>query len=99
MFRPRLRTPAALGGNSIISISSSGASSLLARQSAQSALAPLSQARRSIHLLPVSRHDPYVGVPSLLSAEGYDLAWTQQMTLMLNRLNQLTAGESLPSSL
>ncbi|KAL1896611.1 hypothetical protein Sste5346_004646 [Sporothrix stenoceras] len=89
MFRPRLRTPAAFGG-----IISSGASSLLARQSAQTALAPLSQAlrSRSIHNLPVSRHDAYAGVPNLLSAEGYDLAWTQHMSLMLNRLNQLTAG-------
>lgn len=86
MFRPRLRAPAALGGNS------SGAS-LLARQSAQSALAPLSQARRSIHHLPISRHDVRVGVPNLLSAEGFDLAWSQHMTLMLNRLNELVAGK------
>ncbi|CAK7235245.1 hypothetical protein SBRCBS47491_009228 [Sporothrix bragantina] len=91
MFRPRLRAPAALGG----SIGSNGG-----RQSAQSALAPLSQSvlfsasssRRSIHHLPISRHDARVGVPNLLSAEGFDLAWTQHMTLMLNRLNQLVTG-------
>ncbi|ERS95576.1 superoxide dismutase, Fe-Mn family [Sporothrix schenckii 1099-18] len=90
MFRPRLRAPAALGGN--ITISSSSGASMLARRPAQSALAPIAQARRSIHHLPVSRHDARVGVPNLLSAEGFDLAWTQHMTLMLNRLNQLAAG-------
>ncbi|CAK7215859.1 hypothetical protein SCUCBS95973_002625 [Sporothrix curviconia] len=89
MFRPRLR---ALGG-SIGGIGSHGG-----RQSAQSALAPLSQSaqavprRRLIHHMPISRHDPRVGVPNLLSAEGYDLAWTQHMALMLNRLNQLVTG-------
>jgi superoxide dismutase, Fe-Mn family len=44
--------------------------------------------------MPISRHDARVGVPNLLSAEGFDLAWTQHMTLTLNRLNQLVAGES-----
>ena len=93
MFRPRLRAPAALGG------------SIGSRPAAQSALAPLSQSampasarrngRRSIHHMPISRHDPRVGVPNLLSAEGYDLAWTQHMMLMLNRLNQLVTGESV----
>lgn len=46
--------------------------------------------------MPVSRHDERVGVPNLLSPEGYDLAWTQHMALMLNRLNQLVAGKHLP---
>ncbi|CAK7197490.1 hypothetical protein SEUCBS139899_000137 [Sporothrix eucalyptigena] len=86
MFRPRIRAPAALG----TSISNGS------RQTAQSALAPLSQtrlpSRRSLHHMPISRHDVRVGVPNLLSAEGYDLAWTQHMTLMLNRLNQLVTG-------
>ncbi|EFX03553.1 superoxide dismutase [Grosmannia clavigera kw1407] len=42
--------------------------------------------------MPKSRHDVRVGVPHLLSAEGFDLAWSQHMTLMLARLNQLVAG-------
>ncbi|CAK7264507.1 hypothetical protein SEPCBS119000_001023 [Sporothrix epigloea] len=92
MFRPRLRAPAALGG-------STSGSSIISRQSAQSVFAPLSQSVlasppscRSLHSMPISRHDPLVGVPNLLSAEGYDLAWTQHMTLMLNRLNQMVTG-------
>lgn len=104
MFRPRLRAPAALG-NSCSSSLGGGASSLLARRTAQSAVASLSQqqhprpssapsVRRSIHHLPISRHDVRVGVPNLLSAEGFDLAWTQHMTLVLGRLNQLVTGAS-----
>ncbi|CAK7564733.1 MAG: hypothetical protein SEPTF4163_002632 [Sporothrix epigloea] len=90
MFCPRLRTPAALGGH---------ASKISSRQSAQSALTPLSQSvlafqcrNRSLHSMPISRHDALVGVPNLLSAEGYDLAWTQHMALMLKRLNQMVTG-------
>jgi superoxide dismutase, Fe-Mn family len=49
--------------------------------------------RRSIHHLPPLPNDFREGVPGLLSAEGFDMAWTQYMTLMLDKLNALTAGE------
>ncbi|KAJ9133986.1 hypothetical protein NKR23_g10403 [Pleurostoma richardsiae] len=48
--------------------------------------------RRSMHHLPPLPHDFREGVPGLLSAEGFDMAWTQHMTLMLEKLNALIAG-------
>ncbi|TPX11249.1 uncharacterized protein E0L32_001067 [Thyridium curvatum] len=48
-------------------------------------------ARRSMHHMPPLPHDFREGVPGLLSAEGFDMAWTQHMTLMLDKLNAMTA--------
>lgn len=53
--------------------------------------------QRSVHYVPQLRHDFNEGVPGLLSADGYDMAWTQYMTLMIDKLNALTAGSSRPS--
>lgn len=54
--------------------------------------------QRSVHYVPQLRHDFNEGVPGLLSADGYDMAWTQYMTLMIDKLNALTAGSSRSSS-
>ncbi|KAI8310323.1 37S ribosomal protein S26 [Colletotrichum sp. SAR11_59] len=51
--------------------------------------------QRSVHYVPQLRHDFNEGVPGLLSADGYDMAWTQYMTLMIDKLNALTAGTDL----
>jgi hypothetical protein len=48
--------------------------------------------QRSMHHVPPLAHDFREGVPGLLSAEGFDIAWTQYMTLMMEKLNALTAG-------
>lgn len=53
---------------------------------------PLQQ--RSIHYVPQLSHDFKDGVPGLLSADGYDMAWNQYMTLVLDKLNALIAGQS-----
>lgn len=50
--------------------------------------------RRSMHHVPSLSHDFRDGVPGLLSAQGFDIAWTQYMTLMLDKLNALVAGTS-----
>ena len=42
--------------------------------------------------MPPLAHDFRNGVPGLLSPEGFDIAWTQYMTLMMEKLNALTAG-------
>lgn len=42
--------------------------------------------------MPPLAHDFRSGVPGLLSAEGFDIAWTQYMTLMMEKLNALTSG-------
>jgi Fe-Mn family superoxide dismutase len=47
-----------------------------------------------MHHIPPLPHDFRDGVPGLLSPEGFDMAWTQYMTLMLEKLNSLTAGRS-----
>lgn len=49
--------------------------------------------RRSLHSLPALPHEFKSGVPGLLSADGYDMAWTQYQSLMLEKLNSLVAGE------
>lgn len=49
--------------------------------------------RRLLHRVPPLPHDfSKNGVPGLLSKEGFDIAWTQYMDLMLERVNDLTAG-------
>ncbi|TQN74344.1 37S ribosomal protein S26 [Colletotrichum shisoi] len=53
------------------------------------------QQQRSLHYVPQLAHDFKNGVPGLLSADGYDMAWNQYMTLILDKLNALTAGTDL----
>ena len=48
--------------------------------------------RRSIYSVPPLDHDPKKGVPGLLSDFGYDVAWTQYQSLMLNKINAMVAG-------
>ncbi|TDZ17724.1 37S ribosomal protein S26 [Colletotrichum sidae] len=53
------------------------------------------QQHRSLHDYPDLPHDFTAGVPGLLSADGFDMAWTQYMRLILDKLNALTAGTDL----
>ncbi|GKT42118.1 37S ribosomal protein S26, mitochondrial [Colletotrichum spaethianum] len=51
--------------------------------------------QRSLHYVPQLAHDFKQGVPGLLSADGYDMAWNQYMTVILDKLNALIAGTDL----
>ncbi|GJC84160.1 37S ribosomal protein S26, mitochondrial [Colletotrichum liriopes] len=51
--------------------------------------------QRSLHYVPQLAHDFKQGVPGLLSADGYDMAWNQYMTVVLDKLNALIAGTDL----
>ncbi|KAM3086527.1 hypothetical protein ACMFMG_000657 [Clarireedia jacksonii] len=42
--------------------------------------------------VPPLKHDFQNGVPDLLSAPAFDIAWTQYQSLMVEKLNQLLAG-------
>ncbi|KZL85517.1 superoxide dismutase [Colletotrichum incanum] len=53
--------------------------------------------QRSLHYVPQLAHDFKQGVPGLLSADGYDMAWNQYMTVVLDKLNALIAGQYMPS--
>lgn len=69
---------------------------------------PLASARRGLathltgfegHQLPSLVHgDTYAehGVNGFLSPEGFDLAWTQYQSLIIEKLNQMTVGRSQP---
>ncbi|OAA68627.1 superoxide dismutase [Niveomyces insectorum RCEF 264] len=101
MFRPtRLRAPSSLSGATLARRPQGQQQQFLAQPSpphaptaaATVAVAALPGSRRRIHHMPISRHKAHVGVPNLLSPEGFDMAWTQHMSLMLARLNQLVAG-------
>jgi hypothetical protein len=49
--------------------------------------------RRCLHQVPVLNHDFSAdGVPGLLGPAGFDVAWTQYQSLMVEKLNTLTAG-------
>lgn len=90
MFRTRLlRTPKqALGlGLRASSANSSFNSSFSAGFNA---------ARRSLHSVPALPHDYSQGVPNLMSAGGFAIAWTDYMKLMLDKLNAMVAGQ-IPS--
>ena len=51
--------------------------------------------RRSLHNVPRLSHDfANEGVPGFLGPAGFDIAWTQYQSLMVERLNRLTAGMS-----
>ncbi|CAI4217018.1 unnamed protein product [Parascedosporium putredinis] len=53
---------------------------------------PVARVQRSLHTVPELPHSYKDGVPGLLSADGFDMAWTQYQTLMIEKLNALTAG-------
>ncbi|KAI2618502.1 manganese and iron superoxide dismutase [Hypoxylon sp. NC1633] len=54
---------------------------------------------RSLHHVPLLRHfNPQEGVPGLLSSAGFDMAWTQYMQFVIERLNALTAGTDFEQS-
>lgn len=48
--------------------------------------------RRYLHSVPPLPFEFKDGVPGLLSPAGFDMAWTQYQTLMVEKLNTLTAG-------
>lgn len=52
-------------------------------------------ARRSLHQVPTLPHDYSQGVPNLMSPGGFAIAWSDYMTLMVEKLNALTAGMCL----
>jgi hypothetical protein len=56
--------------------------------------------RRSLHSVPPLVHDyRETGIPEFLSPEGFNIAWTQYQSLIVERLNALTSGkptEALP---
>ncbi|KAL7927614.1 Manganese/iron superoxide dismutase [Trichoderma austrokoningii] len=54
-----------------------------------------SAARRSLHSVPTLPHDYSQGVPNLMSAGGFAIAWTDYMKLMLDKLNAMVAGTDL----
>lgn len=51
--------------------------------------------QRSIHTMPTLSHNFKDGVPGLLSADGFDMAWNQYMQHTLDKLNALTEGTEL----
>lgn len=53
----------------------------------------LQQQQRSVHSVPKLDHDFDEGVPGLLSADGYHMAWTEYMNYTLDKLNALIAGK------
>ncbi|EPE29268.1 Fe,Mn superoxide dismutase (SOD), C-terminal [Glarea lozoyensis ATCC 20868] len=55
------------------------------------------QSRRSIQTVPPLAHDFRNGVPNLLSPGGFDLAWTQYQSYLVEKLNATTAGLDLAS--
>lgn len=88
MFRTRLlRTPKqALG----LGLRASAAATTSFNPSLS---AGFNAARRSLHSVPALPHDYSQGVPNLMSAGGFAIAWTDYMTLMLDKLNAMVAGE------
>lgn len=48
---------------------------------------------RSLHKVPLLTHDFSNGVPGLLSPAGFNIAWTQYQSLMVEKLNTLTDGK------
>ena len=56
-------------------------------------------ARRSLHRVPQLQHDYSEGVPNLMSPGGFQIAWTDYMKLMVEKLNALTVGMLVLESL
>ncbi|UKZ77477.1 hypothetical protein TrVFT333_005198 [Trichoderma virens FT-333] len=54
-------------------------------------------ARRSLHSVPALPHDFSEGVPNLMSPGGFALAWTDYMTVTVDKLNAMIAGTELES--
>jgi Fe-Mn family superoxide dismutase len=50
------------------------------------------QQRRTLFQVPSLGTDYTDGVPGLLSPAAFDMAWTQYQSLMVEKLNVLTAG-------
>jgi hypothetical protein len=48
--------------------------------------------RRGLRSLPPLSHNFQDGVPGLLSPAGFDMAWTQYQSLMIEKLDALTVG-------
>lgn len=57
--------------------------------------AGLNAARRNLHSVPALPHDYSQGVPNLMSAGGFAIAWTDYMKLMLDKLNAMVAGQNI----
>ena len=68
----------------------------LPRQALSTGLRPAVNARRRIHHVPKLEHDFTDGVPNLMSPGGFAIAWTDYMSLTIDKLNALTAGTSPP---
>jgi len=54
--------------------------------------------RRSLHHVPSLGFELKDGVPGLLSPAGFNIAWTQYQTFMIEKLNTLTAGMPIQNS-
>lgn len=50
--------------------------------------------RRPLHSVPATVHNPEVGVPGLLTPDSFHLAYTENMQLLLEKLNNLVVGKS-----
>lgn len=95
MFRTRLlRTPRqALALN--LRASANGSSSNGSFNTINAIASSNRGSRRSLHSVPSLPHDYSQGVPNLMSPGGFALAWTDYMTVTLDKLNAMIAGESL----
>ncbi|CAH0049806.1 unnamed protein product [Clonostachys solani] len=66
------------------------------RVSASIGLQAAANARRSFHQVPRLRHDyTETGVPNLMSPAGFSIAWSDYMSLAIEKLNALTVGTEL----
>ncbi|KAK0763146.1 hypothetical protein N5P37_004130 [Trichoderma harzianum] len=90
MFRTRLlRMPRqALGLN--LRASAANGSSFSANSSFNKI-----NAARGLHSVPALPHDFSEGVPNLMSPGGFSLAWTDYMTVTVDKLNAMIAGTEL----
>jgi Fe-Mn family superoxide dismutase len=88
MFRTRLlRMPRqALGLN--LRASAANGSSFSANSSFNKI-----NAARGLHSVPALPHDFSEGVPNLMSPGGFSLAWTDYMTVTVDKLNAMIAGK------
>ena len=48
--------------------------------------------RRTYYSVPPLAFKPSEGIPGLLSNVGYDVAWTQYQSLMIDKINAMTVG-------
>lgn len=69
---------------------------LFLRQTPVSAALPFFQTR-GLHRIPQLQFDASYkenGIPEFMSPEAFDFSWTQYQTLLVDKLNLLTQGES-----